>query len=130
MDFEVLAKGLGFTEGPVALPDGDVVVTSITEGALFRIGPDGDVRARIDTGGGPNGLAVDADGVLYVAQNGGIWGGHPGCPAGVQRVDGDSVEHVVAGPMEAPNDLCFGPDGRLYVTDPRGETMPHEPETA
>jgi gluconolactonase len=32
--------------------------------------------------------------------------------------------------MDAPNDLCFGPDGRLYVTDPRGETMPHEPETA
>jgi gluconolactonase len=130
VDFEVLASGLGFTEGPVALADGDVVVTSVTEGALFRLAPDGSVRARIETGGGPNGLAVDAAGVLYVAQNGGIWGGRPGCPAGVQRVEGDSVAHVVTAPMEAPNDLCFGPDGRLYVTDPRGETMPHEPETA
>lgn len=130
MDFEVLATGLGFTEGPVVLPDGDVVVTSITEGALYRLAPDGAVRARIDTGGGPNGLAVDASGVIYVAQNGGIWGGRSGCAAGVQRVDGDSVTQVVAAPMEAPNDLCFGPDGRLYVTDPRGETMPHEPETA
>jgi gluconolactonase len=130
VDFEVLAAGLGFVEGPVVLPDGDVVVASITEGALFRIATDGGLRARIDVGGGPNGLAVDGAGIVYVAQNGGIWGGKPGCPAGVQRVEGDRVDHIATAPFEAPNDLCFGPDGRLYVTDPRAETMPVEPETA
>jgi hypothetical protein len=77
VDLEVLATGLGFVEGPVQLPDGDVAVASITEGAVFRLAPDGAVRARIETGGGPNGLAVDADGAIYVAQNGGIWGGRP-----------------------------------------------------
>ena len=124
MDLEVLASGLGFVEGPVVRANGDVVVTSITEGALFQITPDGDVRARIDTGGGPNGLAVDAEDTLYVAQNGGIWGGKAGCAAGIQRVTGDTVELIATEGLESPNDLCFGPDGRLYFTDPRGESSP------
>jgi gluconolactonase len=130
VDFEVLASGLGFVEGPVVRPGGDVVVASITEGALFQISPDGTMRARIETGGGPNGLALDAEDVLYVAQNGGIWGGKSGCPAGIQRVVGDLVEPLVTEGLEAPNDLCFGPDGRLYFTDPRGESAPPDPSTA
>jgi gluconolactonase len=130
VDFEVLASGLGFVEGPIALPDGDVVVTSITEGGLIRISPDGSVRARIATGGGPNGLALDGRGRWYVAQNGGIWGGQPGCPGGIQRVDDGLVEHLVSDALETPNDLCFGPDGRLYFTDPRGESAPPDPSSA
>jgi gluconolactonase len=130
VDFDVLVSGLGFVEGPIARPDGGVMVTSITEGAVFDVGGDGTIRARIETGGGPNGLAADDEGAVYVAQNGGIWGGKPGCPAGIQRIVGSAVEHIVTEGLEAPNDLCFGPDGRLWFTDPRGESMPPDPSTA
>src|SRR3546814_3217555 len=72
---------------------------------LYRIRPDGSVDMTLDVGGGPNGLAVDADGVLYVAQNGGVWGAGPGQEPGIQRVNDGKVEYIVTG-MAAPNDLC------------------------
>jgi gluconolactonase len=71
---DVIADGLGFTEGPVWLPDGRVALTSISHGCVYVVDPSGGPHQRIDTGGGPNGLACSADGTLYVAQNGGAWG--------------------------------------------------------
>ena len=75
---------------------------------------------RIETGGGPNGLACGADGTLYVAQNGGVWGASGPAEPGVQVISGTRVEYLVEG-LGAPNDLTFGPDGRLWITDTRGE---------
>ena len=115
MRIEVLADGLGFTEGPVCLPDGRVAVTSISQGAVHLVSPDGGVET-ITTGGGPNGLALGPDGALYVAQNGGVWGAPGPAPAGVQVIRGSRVEYLTEG-MGAPNDLMFDPDGALWVTD-------------
>lgn len=119
MKIELLAHGLGFTEGPVALPDGRVALTSISHGCVYVLGPDGQ-QERIETGGGPNGLTAAPDGTLYVAQNGGIWGGSSKVPAGVQVIADGRVDYLVDG-LGAPNDLMFGPDGRLWVTDTMGE---------
>lgn len=119
MKIDVLAEDLGFTEGPVHLPDGRVAVTSISHGSIYLIDPDGAVD-RIVTGGGPNGLAVGTDGTIYVAQNGGIFGGSGPAEPGVQAIRDGVVDYLATG-MGAPNDLVFGPDGRLWVTDTRGE---------
>ncbi len=119
----VLAQGLGFTEGPVVLHDGDFAVTSITLGAVFRVFRDGGAEPIADVGRGANAATVDRDGVLYVAQNGGRWAAEgpawpPSSIGGVQRVQPDgSVQWLATDPI-SPNDLCFGPDGLLYVTDP------------
>jgi gluconolactonase len=120
MRIDVIADGLGFTEGPVWLSDGRVALTSISHGCVYIVDPSGGPRERIYTGGGPNGLACNADGTLYVAQNGGAWCASGVAEPGVQVITGTRVEYLVAG-LGAPNDLLFGPDGRLWITDTRAE---------
>jgi len=120
MHIDVIADGLGFTEGPVWLPDGRVALTSISHGCVYIVDPFGGPPERIGTGGGPNGLARSDDGTLYVAQNGGAWGASGPAEPGVQVITGTHVDYLVEG-LGAPNDLTFGPDGRLWITDTRGE---------
>jgi len=119
----ILAEGLGFTEGPVALADGGFVITSLTLGAVHRIEREGGSTRLADVGGGANGAAVDRDGALFIAQSGGRWvRDGPVWPremtGGVQRIDPDGNVSWVSQDPISPNDICFGPDGLLYVTDP------------
>src|SRR5262249_10149329 len=67
-----VGPGLQFPEGPVALPDGGVLVVEIRRGTLSRVAPDGTVTVVGRTGGGPNGAAVGPDGAVYVCNNGGF----------------------------------------------------------
>lgn len=124
---EIVASGLQFPEGPV-WRDGSLVFTEIEGGVLSRWSADGGVERVATTGGGPNGAAIGPDGAVYVTQNGGMTR-QARVTAGIQRVDsvGD-VELVVTSvaglPLDGPNDLAFGPDGRLWFTDPRGAADP------
>ncbi|WP_187365305.1 SMP-30/gluconolactonase/LRE family protein [Cellulosimicrobium cellulans] len=122
---DVLLEGLDHPEGPAELDDGSVVLVETRRSRLtvWREGTGAAVLA--DTGGSPNACAVGHDGV-YLTQAGGGFGGwepeRPATPA-IQRVAPDGVVHTVvtevAGhALRAPNDLCFGSDGRLYFTDP------------
>jgi gluconolactonase len=120
MHIDVIADGLGFTEGPVWLPDHRVALTSISHGCVYIVDPRDGALERIDTGGGPNGLACSADGTLYVAQNGGAWGASGTAEPGVQVITGSHVDYLVEG-LGVPNDLTFGPDGRLWITDTRAQ---------
>jgi gluconolactonase len=120
MRIDVIADGLGFTEGPVWLPDGRVALTSISHGCVYIVDPSGGPLERIHTGGGPNGLACGDDATLYVAQNGGAWGASGPAEPGIQVITGTRVDYLVEG-LGAPNDLAFGPDSRLWITDTRGE---------
>jgi gluconolactonase len=121
-DVEVLAEGLAFPEGPVALPDGAVIVGEIRAGRLTRIAPDGTVSPVAEVGGGPNGAAVGPDGALYVCNNGGFDPAARTVPS-IQRVDPDTgqVEVVYQAcegqPLVAPNDLVFDHAGGFWFTD-------------
>ena len=118
----VVATGLGFTEGPVWTADGRLLVTSISHGVIYQVGEDAS-SVIATTGGGPNGMAEGSDGTLYVTQNSGLYGMDGPSPnpvsPGIQAVVGDTARYLAEG-LDAPNDCCFGPDGRLYFTDPRG----------
>jgi gluconolactonase len=55
-----VAIGLRFPEGPVAMPDGSVLVVEIAAGCLTRVAQDGTKNLVAETGGGPNGAAIMA----------------------------------------------------------------------
>jgi gluconolactonase len=122
----ILATGVGVVEGPV-WHDDRLWFTRLDgdghRGAVLRVGDDGVVGTAVLTGGGANGLAVAGDGTLYVANDGGR---EHALPSAIQRVvelaDGtlgvETVADAVDGrPFRHCNDLCFGPDGRLWFTD-------------
>ena len=71
-EVRIIATGLEFPEGPVAVADGSVLVTEIAAGTLARVSPDGNIEriAYLD------GIALSPDGSrLYVAETqvGRIW---------------------------------------------------------
>jgi len=68
----ILAEGLKFPEGPVAMPDGAIVLVEIERETISRVAADGTVDVLAQVGGGPNGLALGPDGALYVCNNGGF----------------------------------------------------------
>ena len=121
-----LLTGRGYTEGPAVLDDGRIAFTSMSEGLVLIL--DGtEVVTELETGGGPTGLVVGQGGVLYIAQNNGQWGAPSNSEAVLMRWDGDQLEPVLDTPLIAPNDLCFGPDGCLYITDPVTERALESP---
>ncbi|MBZ5595616.1 MAG: SMP-30/gluconolactonase/LRE family protein [Acidobacteriia bacterium] len=108
------ASGLRFPEGPVAMPDGTwLVVEGGDRGCVTQITADGKERRTVAVTGLPNGLAVDSAGSIWVAE--------PKVPS-LLRVTLDGKVEVFmtechGEPFLYPNDLCFGPDGALYLTD-------------
>src|SRR5437879_13893170 len=67
-----ITAGLRFPEGPVAMPDGSVVLVEIERRTLSRVTPDGKIHVIAKLGGGPNGAAVGPGGKIYVTNNGGL----------------------------------------------------------
>jgi gluconolactonase len=132
-DVRILATGFGFPEGPVAMPDGSVILTEIRNNRCSRVAPDGKVSLFSATGGGPNGLAVGPDGALYLCNNGGsryVEGHsmgvapHPDYKHGlVQRLDRTTGALTTlyvecdGHKLSAPNDLVFDKAGGFYFTD-------------
>ncbi len=112
----ILTDGLGNPEGPVLLPDRSWALVEMREdrGCLTHISADGQERRMIARTGRPNGLTIDREGILWVAES-------MNPPSLLRATLGGEVEVVVTGcdgePFLFPNDLRFGPDGALYMTD-------------
>ncbi|MEB2399116.1 MAG: SMP-30/gluconolactonase/LRE family protein [Alcaligenaceae bacterium] len=131
----VLARGLDFPEGPIAMEDGSVLVTEIAGGRLTRVLPDGRLEVVAELGGGPNGAALGPDGFCYVCNNGGFsWRTDDGFsrPTGAARdYRGGSIQRVDLStgkvetlytecdgvPLHGPNDIVFDAAGGFWFTD-------------
>jgi gluconolactonase len=134
---ELIADGLKFPEGPVAMGDGSVVLVEIATERLTQIFPDGRKEVLAEIPGGPNGCALGPDGAFYVCNNGGQFdyievdgilrpAGEPS-----SRYRGGSIDRVdpVSGNVTtiwdsyngerllSPNDLVFDQQGGLWFTD-------------
>ena len=126
MPSTLLASGLGFPEGPAILGDGRIVLCDGNTGDLLAY-ENGTVSAYAHTGGSPWGTVLGSDGAIYVTQGGNVPGsGDFSAVSGIQRVNRDGTVELlfseVAGyQLYGPNDLAFGPDGRLYFTESGSE---------
>lgn len=131
----VVAEGLGFVEGPIAMGDGSVIVVSLSRGELLRVRPDGTHTVVASPGGSPNGAAIGPDGRCYVCNSGGFRFHqrdgitHPGLPSDdyvsgwidaidletgkVQRLYDRCGDRTLKG----PNDIVFSTDGSFWFTD-------------
>lgn len=132
-DVRIMATGLGFPEGPVAMPDSSVVLTEIRNRRVSRIASDGTTTMLSDTGGGPNGLAIGPDGALFCCNNGGsryVAGSSMGVGplegyvgGWIERIDAKTgatnrlYSEVNGNKLSAPNDLVFDEHGGFYFTD-------------
>ena len=97
---EVLAEDILWPNGIVSRPGGSVLISDYARGHVKLVRPDGhtEVFAEVPEGS-PDGLALDADGGLWVA----------GGPAGnVTRFEADgTVDRVVDVPARFVSSLCF-----------------------
>ncbi len=135
IDITEIASGLRFPEGPVAMPDGSVVLVEIERQMLSRVSPSGDVSVIAQLGGGPNGAAIGPDGRCYVCNNGGFaWHqrGNSAVP-GLQdeSYQGGSIQavnletgafetlytHSDQDQLRGPNDMVFDAHGGFWFTD-------------
>ncbi|MCY3670382.1 MAG: SMP-30/gluconolactonase/LRE family protein [Alphaproteobacteria bacterium] len=135
-ELRTVTDGLMFPEGPVAMPDGSVLLVEIRRGTLTRVHPDGRKETVAEPGGGPNGAALGPDGRVYLCNNGGNeWLDEPGGlmrPVGQGRdYSGGRIEAVdlKTGAVEtlytecegrrlkSPNDLVFDGEGGFWFTD-------------
>src|SRR5262245_10793827 len=107
------------SEAPAQLAPGDVVVTSLATGLVYRLDPAAPAPMApvpVPTGGAfarPLGIAVDRNGLLLVVDNG---------PKNVWRVDpGTGTRALVAQFSQLTSDLrgiTALDDGRFFVADP------------
>lgn len=137
MTFQRLAHDLAFPEGPIAMPDGSLLIVEMFGPFLTRIHSDGRVDRICTVPGGPNGIAVGPDGRIYVCNNGGsfsgafrngnwdLWYSDPAIYLGgsIQAIDltTRTIEtlytHCDGIRLSGPNDIVFDAHGGFYFTD-------------
>lgn len=133
---DMIAEGLLFPEGPIAMADGSVILVELARQTLSRVQPNGQVDVIAHCGGGPNGAAIGPDGRVYVCNNGGFddvsdKGGFFAKFGMPREYVGGSIQAVDLGtgevevlytecnghPLRGPNDLVFDANGGFWFTD-------------
>ena len=111
-----------FIEGPSFDRGGNLYVVDIPFGRIFRISPAGEWALAAEYDGEPNGLKIQRDGRIFVADY----------RNGLLRLDPGSGRVVPVLPrrnserFKGLNDLTFASNGDLYFTD-QGQTGLHDP---
>jgi gluconolactonase len=105
-------------EGPIALPDGDVIFSERDKGYTWRIGSDDKVSIFLENPNtGPLGLAIDSRGRLIAVQT------RPAERTRIAVIHPDAERAVLADnfdgkPFGRPNDLVIDRKGGVYFTAP------------
>lgn len=111
-----------FLEGPSFDRAGNLYVTDIPFGRVFRISPDGEWSLVSEYDGWPNGLKIHKDGRIFITDY----------KRGIVLLDPDTgtvtplLETRGSESFKGVNDLFFASNGDLFFTD-QGQTGLHDP---
>jgi gluconolactonase len=110
---ETVAKGFGFTEGPVWDPAGFLYVSDEETNKIFKLWLDGQ-KSEVIALGDPDGSTYDREHRLIDCAS---------VLRAIIRISPDGKYETLADRFEgkkfnSPNDVVLGPDGALYFTDP------------
>ena len=111
-----------FLEGPSFDRAGNLYVTDIPFGRIFRISPDREWTLVAEYDGWPNGLKIHRDGRIFITDY----------KYGIMQLDPESgtvtpfLVHRKSESFRGVNDLFFDSMGRMYFTD-QGQTGMHDP---
>ena len=111
-----------FLEGPSFDRNGNLYVTDIPFGRVFRISPAGEWTLVTEYDGEPNGLKIHKDGRIFITDY----------RHGIMVLDAASgkiepyLERRNSESFKGVNDLFFAANGDLYFTD-QGQTGLHDP---
>lgn len=111
-----------FFEGPCVDRNGNLLLTDVAFGRVFRVDVEGRFTLLGEYDGEPNGMAIHADGTLYIADH----------RNGLVTMDPESgevtplLERVRREGFKGLNDLIFDSHGNLYFTD-QGQTGMQDP---
>jgi gluconolactonase len=106
-DWEIVAQGLEFADGPAVDRDGNVFFTDRKTGAIWKAATDGKVTIFKANAGRTSGLMFGADGVLYAAQ---------GAQQRITSFNPAGVETLITADA-TPNDLAVTSKGAIYFTE-------------
>lgn len=115
------APAPAFLEGPAFDRDGNLWVVDIPWGRLFKVDASGQMTCELEYDGEPNGLAIHADGRIFIADNkNGLMVFDP-----VKGVVQPHLNRALVQGFKGLNDLTFASNGDLYFTD-QGQTGLHD----
>jgi len=110
---EKLADGFTFVEGPVWI-DGKLLFSDIPENTIYAWSKDKGTEVYYKPSGNSNGLALDSEGNLVLAQHG---------KRRVAKLTNENeeiplVDNYKGKSFNSPNDLTIDSKGSIYFTDP------------
>jgi len=112
-EWQTVAEGLGFTEGPLWHPDGHLLFSDQIGGRICRMRDDAVETYRHFPGDAPNGLTFDVEGRLLICFQDARYVGRE--EAGNLR---PIATHYEGKRLNSPNDIVVRSDGRIFFTDP------------
>ncbi len=110
---ELVTEGYQFTEGPLWHPDGYLLFSDIYANTIYKWIPGEGADVFIKPSGNANGIALDKEGNILIAQ-------HAGKLSRV--IEGPKLKPIVESyngkRLNSPNDVVVHSNGTIFFTDP------------
>jgi len=103
---EKVASGFQLTAGPVYSRNGYLLFSDVEGSRIFKLAG-GQTSVFLENSNGANGLTFDKQGRLLACEKG-----------RVTRTEKNGRITVLAGGLNAPNDIVYAIDGSIYFSDP------------
>jgi gluconolactonase len=116
-NWELVAEGFAFTEGPAVDLAGNLYFTDVFRGKIYRLNAQGKAEVFVDQSFGTNGLMFGPDGRLYGCQN---------AKKRIVAFDSTGKETPIAEDVQS-NDLVVTRSGGVYFTDPEHQQVWYVP---